>query len=219
MVGDSHQEESSPDIAVYPEAQEELWRVKPSKGTKFWRGHVYWGWMALMIEAKLNAPPAFGFPSKDSKKQPSFLPSSGAEARAQHFKHAAEIFRAQHRHHLFSIYVVKQGVRLVYFDRAGMVVSKPIDLSVPDGKRTLCEFLWLVTSIGEIRLGYDTSAKLASDEDINRIPGIVLEHEYLSKWRNEMILEKDRFPIYKVSLPLPPLLFSDAKLSTAVGVL
>ena len=194
LVAGSKIEESSPDIVMYDKTESGHWdnpNVDPNHRMKSYVAYMRYARVGIMVEAKWNSNSAFSF------KEHEFLLPNGAGARAQHFLHAAEVFRASHRHHLFSIYVVKRAARLVYFDRAGMVVSKPLDLTKEEGKRSLCKFVFSVAQMKRAPLGFDTSAELATDEDIKRIPPNPL-NDYFSLCRNEMITEKDHFPIYKV---------------------
>ena len=203
-VGNSRKEDTAPDVAMYPEEREGFWddgdKDKEDE-RKMWDAHMSYAWIAVMIECKWNHDPAFGFPTKDGKQR-TFLPPhpKAIHARSQHFKHAAEILRSQHRHHLFSVYVVKQAARLIYFDRAGMVVSKPLDLTQREGKQRLCEFIYALAHMqNRFQLGYDPTMQVATQQDICNIPK-KFKNEYFRQCRTEMMVETSRFPIYKVSL-------------------
>lgn len=162
---------------------------------KHWLARLHYGWMGLKVEAKWKSSPAFGFPTETDEAQ-DFLPDSGAAARVQHFKHAAENFRAQHRTHLFSIYVVRQAARLIYFDRAGVVVSQVLSLKSREGKERLCEFVYSVTTMDRTRIGYDTSVTLVTEAEALSIP--IPDNAYFDHCRTEMIKEREHFSVYKV---------------------
>ena len=198
IVGNSRDAGSAPDIAMYLEQDLDHWTLPETKNDKKkqWFAHARYGWMGLMVEAKWKSPPAFGFPTKSGQAQ-DFLPDSGATARAQHFKHAAEIFRAQHRTHLFTIYIVQQAARLVYIDRAGMVVSKVMDLKSREGKKQLCEFVYSVTTMGPARLGYDTSVTVATEDEVLKLSA--RDNKYFEHCKAEMLENREHFPIYSVS--------------------
>ena len=196
----------APDIAMYPEGSQGFWQnpdMDGADGWKTWNADVCYAWAVLVVECEWNHVPAFGFPTKDSREQYS-LPwhSKAIRAHSQHLEQAAGIFRSQHRYHLFSVYVAKQAARLVYFDRAGMVVSEDMDLTEYEGKQRLCEFIYSLARMPDrLRLGYDPTVEVATQEDISKIPKN-LSIEYVCQCRDEMIAQEGRFPIYKVSFAI-----------------
>ena len=202
IIGNARDAGSAPDIAMYHDEDLDHWGLHGADlkdHKKQMSAHARYGRMGLMVEAKWKSPPAFGFPTETGKTQ-AFLPGSGATARAQHFKHAAEIFRAQHRTHLFSIYIVQQAARLIYFDRAGMIVSKVLDLTSREGKERLCEFVYSVTTMERTRLGYDSSVALATEAEVFKLSAP--DNKYFEHRKAEMLDQQEHFPIYKVSLPV-----------------
>lgn len=93
-------------------------------------GRTSYAAMALVVEAKWNHSVAFGFGGPDD-----FLPTSEGKlaARSQHITHASEVFRRQHRLHVFSIYVKKCQARLAFWDRAGVAVTEVLYLQTDAG--------------------------------------------------------------------------------------
>ena len=179
-IGDSTQDEEihhTPDVVMYP-ADLEHANTKPtsstSRNTSTRRAETCFAWTVLLLEAKWEKPAAFGFPLADRPdERVDLLPGGEAESKAlaRHVAHVAEVFSRQHRCHVFSIYLNQQAARLLYWDRAGAVVTEPIDISTDQGARQLSEFIYFTSLMDDAALGYDPSAKLATPAEIKMLRG------------------------------------------------
>ncbi|KAF9479143.1 hypothetical protein BDN70DRAFT_709875 [Pholiota conissans] len=99
------------------------------------------------------------------------------ETAGQLTSYAVAQFAAQFRTHLFSVLILKNKARLIYWDRAGAVVTQLFDLT----EKYLAQFVWRYTRSTDKIRGMDTtvtkptaqeiiSARLYLDLDDNVIP-------------------------------------------------
>ncbi|KAA1476294.1 hypothetical protein DENSPDRAFT_884222 [Dentipellis sp. KUC8613] len=127
-------------------------------------GHCSWADLIVPIEVKVErSHAAFTF----SDKRDHFLLESdeGNKYLGQILEYVGRVFTHQHRTHVFALYVFRFQARILYFDRAGCIVSEPFDYGV--GTDTpLHRFFWRLAYMSSEQRGYDHSAELASEDEI-----------------------------------------------------
>ncbi|KAH9932697.1 uncharacterized protein BXZ73DRAFT_26216, partial [Epithele typhae] len=86
----------------------------------------------------------------------------------QHMSYVGEVFARQPRIFVFSVALHGSRSRLLFWDRAGCVVSESFDIRKdPD---ILCEFLWRFSDKGDLGRGHDVTVQpaLSAEEELFR---------------------------------------------------
>lgn len=108
--------------------------------------------------------------------------------RGQLVSYATELCSRQHRLFAFSIFLGDPWVRLIFWDRAGAVVTERFNFR-EDGN-PLAEFFWRFAHLSDEDRGMDPTVSLATAEEAN------IAKEKLSRWKNA----QER-PVYKFLVP------------------
>ncbi|KAI1786103.1 hypothetical protein LXA43DRAFT_1035102 [Ganoderma leucocontextum] len=84
------------------------------------------------------------------------------------------LFVAQQRVFLFMLLVIGRKFRLLRCDRAGIIVTPPVDYY--DSPYLLCDILWRISQLNDSSLGFDPSATriLPGDVDFSRMDFLAL---------------------------------------------
>ncbi|KAH9849524.1 hypothetical protein C2E23DRAFT_363420 [Lenzites betulinus] len=159
-----------PDICCY--ADHHLSAVEPSR-RKDLVSRTDMGLAATYFEIKSKAsadvffdPPSgvdratWQFVFKDLKNE---ALEAALEILGQHTAYASEIGMRQFRSFVFSITMVGIIVRLMRWDRAGVIVSEAFDLH--RNPEYLCKFLWCFSHASDFERGYDLTAVPAQNSD------------------------------------------------------
>lgn len=204
--------DSCPDVCLYPKKKfsraasdaymHEVDTLK-SKADPSRHPHMArtaFGWAALPVEAKTKNS---GF--NCNPKTPESLRNlskEGPPARVQHATQVAEILLRQHRTHVFSIYVYRNCARIFRWDRAGVMVTNPINLVQEPEK--LLNFVHRFAKLSHAQMGYDTSAELAKEPDIEALRKYKEATDNTDEKKNieEILKDLMNYPLYKVRLPL-----------------
>ncbi|KAI1791908.1 hypothetical protein LXA43DRAFT_384235 [Ganoderma leucocontextum] len=91
----------------------------------------------------------------------------GEEGFYQITNHMLNLLTHQHRLFGYGFYVQWKWARLLYFDRTGVLVSEPFDWT--ETTSLLHDFIWKVAHMTPEQLGYDPTAQLASESDIEKL--------------------------------------------------
>lgn len=192
-----------PDLGLYPihDKAEEAF-VLNTKDTRIHvsrrlhRARVAWAWLRCVGELK-HDPARSGFLFGDGDE---FLHDTdeGKEARAQHIKSAAELMYRQHRTHVFTFYVLKSRARLLRWDRAGLIISEPIDLLQKPGD--FLNFFYRLAAMTPEELGYDTTATLASEDQVRLLQEHKPKNIHAKSMLSFALSKTDQYPIYAVRL-------------------
>ncbi|KAH9929522.1 uncharacterized protein BXZ73DRAFT_102052 [Epithele typhae] len=97
---------------------------------------------------------------------PPFIRNSkeGMPHLAQLLEYMLNIFNYQHRLFAYMIYIVHDVARILYFDRVGVLVTRPFQWLNKDSH--LHDFIWRIARSGDLAaLGLDPTATFASDDD------------------------------------------------------
>lgn len=200
-----------PDIGVYPKHdQADAAYVMDNeeanvalKSRKHHVGRVAWAWLIRFGELKYDADrSAFEVNSSRGSK---FLRMTtlGRAARAQVTSCATELMYRQHRTHLFTFYVTKTSARLMRWDRAGLVVTEPIDLLTSSGREAFLNFFYWMAQMSAKELGYDETATLASDADVELFKAYQPRNTYEQEMFAKAVHNPHEYPIYQVCPAIP----------------
>ncbi len=152
-----------------------------------------WAWMKCAIEVKYDTHgSAFSFDGSS----PVLRGKHSEDAQAQIAKYATEMMIRQHRSFVFVGYICRDKFRLTRWDRAGCVVSAPVDFVAEPAK--LLNFIYRVSLMSEEELGYDTKFELASEKEIEALQEFTHVNSYAGSMANEILANRILFPIYKV---------------------
>ncbi|EKM57668.1 uncharacterized protein PHACADRAFT_115930 [Phanerochaete carnosa HHB-10118-sp] len=200
-----------PDMALYPEdvplAMEAYLRGIQEDDTNAAR--CAWAWMIIALEVKCKDEDAgYGFEvmstDTDSRARIPLLRDTpkGRQSRAQFVKYACEIMQRQHRTHVYSIYIASSAVRFFRFDRAGCVVSAPIDLQ---SQFTLFrDITYRLLNLSPKDQGFDGTVSLASPDLLRtlracRPKGKPALEQFIQDY---LTPDKHLYPIYKITCPV-----------------
>ena len=193
-----------PDLALYPNDEQakqayEFPHVERSTADAARKPHLAytaWAWMGLPVEVKVKDS-AFKF---DAKKPTALrnLSGKGPAARVQHAGQVAEIFLRQQRTHVFSVYVLRSRVRLLRWDRTGILVTEWFDAVAEPEK--LLDFIYRIGRVSEQQFGYDGSAERASEHDMRVLQDYAgtVKNEWEQSMLEEMLNDVVHYPILKV---------------------
>lgn len=95
------------------------------------------------------------------------IPTKGIVAQESLAEQAGCIQRFQHRTCLFSVYIYRTTARLIRWDRAGAVITTPVDYAA--NPEILLSFLLRISVMTDEELGYDPTVAPADDEQISEL--------------------------------------------------
>lgn len=186
-----------PDIALYPrggDAERAYTRSMKEEESDAdprrlpYMARTAWAWITLPVEVKvqkagydfnLNHPDAIRIRTKDADK-----------ARVQFAQYVAEIFLRQHRTHVFSLYIYRKYARIFRWDRSGILVTEPIDFV--QNPRQLLNFVYRFAHLSPAQKGYDTSAKLATEDELKILKGFMDSRSPDPKIRGSKDMPQDK---------------------------
>ena len=119
-------------------------------------------------------------------------------------QYAAEVQLHQHCKCVFTVFMWRDQAWLMRWDRVGAIVSTPVNYV--QNPAPLLNFLYRLACLDKSMQGYDTSASLASEQEVE----LFKQHAYslpTGSYRREYafhaLFELDEHPVYKVRyLPL-----------------
>lgn len=194
-----------PDIGIYPLHDRAQKAFTPAnlktaidESRRPYRARVAWAWLECVGELKYD-PKLSGYLFKEGGNFPEGVlhqTKDGVDARAQITKYATEMMWRQHRTHVFTFYVLKSRARLMRWDRAGQLISEPIDLL--ENPRHFLDFFYRMAQAQPAQLGHDPTATLADDDQVK----LFCEHRTSNVHAKDMLARAvskvDAYPIYKV---------------------
>ena len=195
-----------PDIALYPThaRAEDAYRLSKDysslKSLAECRGphlaRCAYPWMITAIEVKTESiESGFGF----TPDEPLLLKLEGSEdARSKFATYAAEIMLRQHRTHLYMFYIAGSYARMFRWDRNGAIVSYPIDLTEYSELKVLLNLMYRLIVATPENQGYDTTATLATKDDVAKLLSYETENVYLQQYHRLMVDNMGQYPIFKV---------------------
>lgn len=191
------------DLAMYPtsdrarEAYEHDIRMESAAHDR--RDHsarAAWAWMTTAIEVQTDdSRSAFHFATKGFLRES----SRGKAARAQLGKYAAQLMLRQHRVFVFILCISRNNLRITRWDRAGCIVSTPVTLT----DASALNFIYHLAHMSPAELGFDTTARLCSSDDLTELQNYRSPNAYATKCAQEILDNRVLYPIYKVSIESP----------------
>ncbi|KAH9932210.1 uncharacterized protein B0H18DRAFT_1115904 [Fomitopsis serialis] len=113
--------------------------------------------------------------------------------------YVAKLLKRQHRVHCFTMRVFKGQARVVRWDRAGAIVSAPIDFEKDPS--LLHRVIWRYACMTEVQRGFDPTARRATEEEVKKMRNCHPPNEWADKFRNAA-LDQDGWPAYTITMPL-----------------
>ncbi|EKM57032.1 uncharacterized protein PHACADRAFT_183570 [Phanerochaete carnosa HHB-10118-sp] len=200
-----------PDIALYPDdvplATEAYLREVTKDNPNVAR--CAWAWMIMALEVKCKDEDAgYGFEvaitdAHSRARIPLFRNTPrGRQSRAQFVKYACEIMQRQHRTHVYSIYITSSAVRFFRFDRAGCIVSAPIDLRSQFA--LFRDITYRLLNLSSKDQGFDDTVSLASPDLLRTLRACRPKGKpYLEQlYHDHLTPNKHLYPIYQVTCPV-----------------
>ncbi|KAI0091424.1 hypothetical protein BDY19DRAFT_1046438 [Irpex rosettiformis] len=193
-------EDSKIDIAMYPTSEGASLAYELDEKSKKGREHaarVAWAWMILGVEVKQDPTrTAFMFDNSSNLLHDS---DKGREGQAQIAQYATQLMLRQHRTFVFIIYIYRNLARLTRWDRVGCIVTKPFDFKAKP--EMLLNFVYRLVQMSPAEQGYDTTAVLATAEEITRLEAFKPINKRARTRAEEILANRTYYPIYKVSCP------------------
>ncbi|KAA1473560.1 hypothetical protein DENSPDRAFT_882141 [Dentipellis sp. KUC8613] len=171
-------------------------------------GHCSWADLVVPIEVEVDRSySAFTF---SDKQDPLLIDTKrGRNSLDLLLHHVGHVFTHQHRTHVYVLYVFRHQARILYFDRAGCIVSEPFQYD--NGTYTpLHRFFWRLAHMSDEERGYDHSAVLASEKEVKKMVEYARDAptEYIGEqiyralsWDSEKGAPRStQWPVYKVTM-------------------
>lgn len=202
------------DISLYPKLKDAAYELskdhrrksRVQDARKPYLAHTIWAWLVFFLEVKsrknqqlFTQEPISG--SKGSFKFALSSTKEGQKARAQMAKYAAEIFRKQHRVCVFTVSVAGYEARFMRWDRVGVVVSTVVEYMKDPAP--LLNFVYRLLRGGAQVQGYDTTARLATEEEVKALAAfgetpMIADNKWAKEYVHNVLSNKKKSPIYKV---------------------
>ncbi|KAH9932217.1 uncharacterized protein B0H18DRAFT_952367 [Fomitopsis serialis] len=109
----------------------------------------------------------------------------------------AKIFRRQHRLHVFSVFICKGQARVIRWDRAGAIVSTPIDFR--EDPSLLHKVIWRYACMTQEQRGFDPTVVRATKKEITGMWGCNAPNGWADLCRHAA-LGQPGWPVYKIRM-------------------
>lgn len=152
--------------------------------------------MITAVEVKQpGAETGFGFqPSKPLLRRAKNAPA----VRSEYATYASEMMLRQHRTHVYTIYIAGQWARIFRWDRNGAIISQPIDMK--KNLKQLLNVIYRLAAADPKTQGFDPTASLVGEAEIERLRMYVPSNRYLEEYKNMILDNMDESPIFKVCI-------------------
>lgn len=194
-----------PDVSIYPRYAKDAFtltdaeigksKAKTLPDRQPYLARVDWHSMVVPVEFKSNQEAA-AFQFFDDKKNFTLDTDKGRLARGQITDYASMLLRRQPRTFCHMILICKSRARLMFWDRAGAVVSTAFDFVREPTK--LFTFVYKLSMMDRAQRGYDPTAVLATQEETDLMKNCKPRLSYEQKCLSEAM--ERRWPIYKISV-------------------
>lgn len=164
---------------------------KADEGRRAHLAAVAWPWMLSTIEiAKSDSQSAFGSGG-------TLCETGTTTFRTSTYRFVTRVFKCQQRQHLFTVHISGQLARLARWDRAGCVITEPIDLrGCPE---LLLDFVYRLARASRAQQGYDPHAQLATPDEVDKLKEYKTENKWLKEYHESILKAIAEYPIYKAS--------------------
>ncbi|TFY68521.1 hypothetical protein EVJ58_g968 [Rhodofomes roseus] len=112
-------------------------------------------------------------------------------------KYIAKLFRRQHRLHIFTLYVFKGQVCVLRSDRAGTIVSTPVNFEADPS--LLHKVLWRYACMNQVERGFDPTVTRATVEEIEAMRSCPAMNDAAGAYR-DAALDQPGWPVYKITM-------------------
>ncbi|KAH9835398.1 uncharacterized protein C8Q71DRAFT_859028 [Rhodofomes roseus] len=112
-------------------------------------------------------------------------------------KYIAKLLRRQHRLHIFTLYVFKGQVRVLRSDRAGTIVSTPVNFEADPS--LLHKVLWRYACMNQVERGFDPTVTRATVEEIEAMRSCPAMNNAAGAYR-DAALDQPGWPVYKITM-------------------
>ncbi|KAI0091438.1 hypothetical protein BDY19DRAFT_626581 [Irpex rosettiformis] len=123
----------------------------------------------------------------------------GREDQVQFAQYATQLMLRQHRIFVFIVYIYRNLARLARWDRVGCIVTKSFNFK--DNPEMLLNFVYRVIQMSGAEQGYDTTAILATAEEVAKLEAFKPMNKLARKHTEEILDNRTYYPIYKVLCP------------------
>ncbi|KAH8102091.1 hypothetical protein BXZ70DRAFT_930224 [Cristinia sonorae] len=164
-----------------------------------------WKWYRLLIwvEVKLLKRYEAFITNFDPTK---LLPHDSAlsrETQGQLASYAAAQLARQHRLSLLSLFICGDYARFMRWDRSGVIVTERVNYR--EQPRLLAEFLWRFDQLDDHELGFDPTARPATEDEKKLLRDAITEHQNDETKRKHPDLHKaldeaGDYPFYSISV-------------------
>ncbi|KAI0690797.1 hypothetical protein BC835DRAFT_1521480 [Cytidiella melzeri] len=194
------EEEMNIDVAMYSDASEAQRAYNSDIPSEILQENPHvaraaWAWMKAGLKVKGRDQESAFYPTESKR----FLRNTGdgRDAQLQLAMHASQLMVRQHRVFAFIIYISDDKARLTRWDRAGCIVSTPIDLK--KNPEQLLNFVYRLALMSRAELGEDPTVELATNEEVQKLrDDYELKNPYASARAKEILDNEVLYPIYKV---------------------
>ncbi|TFY54281.1 hypothetical protein EVJ58_g8957 [Rhodofomes roseus] len=132
------------------------------------------------------------------KARPFIRSGTGAnDSLGQMAEYVSKLFRRQHRLHLFTLFIFKGQARVIRWDRAGAIISTPIDFEKDPS--LLHQVLWRYACMNEVERGFDPTVVRATVEEIEAMRTCPAPNGWADKCRQDA-LGQPGWPVYKIMM-------------------
>lgn len=130
--------------------------------------------------------------------------ANGQASRGFLVQFATQVMHWQHRTHFYMVCLTRQHARLLRWDRAGALVSEPINLL--EHPEQLLNFIHGFAQMSAAERGRDSAAILVEEgsEEFRRFRDFEPATDWARKCHKEVFADTSNFPIYKVGLYARP---------------
>ncbi|KAH9835400.1 uncharacterized protein C8Q71DRAFT_908540 [Rhodofomes roseus] len=112
-------------------------------------------------------------------------------------KYIAKLFRRQHRLHISTLYVFKGQVRVLRSDRAGTIVSTPVNFQADPS--LLHKVLWRYACMNQVERGFDPTVTRATVDEIEAMRSCPAMNNAAGAYR-DAALDQPGWPVYKITM-------------------
>ena len=134
-----------------------------------WIGRRSWPDVIVPIEVKEDHDhSAFEFTSNNGAAFIRSHSQKGVEAFGQISECISKVFAHQQRTHLYLLYIYRNKARILYYDRAGAIVSKWFRYGARN-RPDLHRFVWRLAGMSKAERGLDPTASYASKDEITKM--------------------------------------------------
>ena len=125
------------------------------------------------------------------------LHAGGKRTLGQMTEYVSKLFRRQHRTHCFTLFVYNGQARIIRWDRAGAVVSTPINFA--KDPTLFHQLVWRYACMNQVQRGFDPTVVRATRQETRAMRDCQAPSDWADRYRNGAI-DQPGWPMYKITL-------------------